>query len=851
MGWLRESKDLPDLVPWVEGVGGDQVIRCRDDSLLATWQVEPYDLSSWSADEQGQMILALNNAWKRLRGRWGVWCDTPRGRACLASGEDQAVHAVPTLLERTHRSTYDPSLWTQDFYLSLWRRPPRFPLMDLLGEWLYPSTSQTPQVSDDQTFLAECAAIIDVLRPGVRQLTPVCGTALSTYFHQLVSDQAQTVAWPLDGRDLNYALTDTHLETGLTPLLGKPWVAVVSLKRPFPPQHWTSMLRDLHHLPFSFRQTVVWMHHEAETNRRDFTNQQKKHASKKWRFGDAVVSWATRQQANVLTDSFVEHQEKDTDAARFDLLAQEVTYGDCVFTMILQHEDHATLEAQVQEVTRVIRGCQLTAVVERANAAAAMLNSWPGKGLENPRHFKLSSMNGLHLFSAWSTPWAGQPQTTALHAPALCLMKTETCMPFWLSLHVGDVGHSLCFAPSGAGKSTLMAFLVCQWLSRYPGARVFYLDVKRAARSMFLCLEAPYLDFARDQINLQPLGRVHEAHERAWALDWLLDLVVASGQPRTPTVERFIEWGLLDVAALSPRERTLSALRAILPRRYAPRRAEGVSSAELEHARREQMAVIQSLERYTGRGSYGYALDGDHDDLTDAPIQGFELLGLLETPRLIDAVTSYLGHRFYQGLTGAPTLMVCDEAGQYLIHDGFRRQIDALLRLGRDKKLALLIGTQEATDVLDNRLKTLLVNQCVTRLYPPNANALTGAARPAYDALGLGEPAITRISRATAKRDVYVQQQGVGEQLAHLSLSPVELAVCGSSSTESHTAMDTILAEYGPHGFAERWLTHQGLPQDAERLRQIRKELHGTADPDRARRPSPRAVVPVLVAAGD
>jgi type IV secretory pathway VirB4 component len=596
---------------------------------------------------------------------------------------------------------------------------------------------------------------------------------------------------------------------------------------------------------------VVWMHHEAETNRRDFTNQQKKHASKKWRFGDMAVSWLTRQKAEVLTDSFVLHQEQDTDAARFDLQTQEVTYGDCVFTVILQHEDPATLEAQVQEVTRVIRGRQLTAVVERANATAALLNSWPGMGLHNPRHFKLSSLNGLHLFSPWSTPWAGQPRTPALHAPALSLMQTETCMPFWLSLHVGDVGHTLCFAPSGAGKSTLMAFLVCQWLSRYLGARVFYLDVKRAARSLFLCLEAPYLDFARDRINLQPLGRVHEAHERAWALDWLLTLVEGSGVVRTPTVEQFLEWGLVGVAALSPHERTLTALRTILPRRYAPRRAEGVSSAELERARREQMAVCQALERYTGRGSYGYALDGDHDDVTDAPVQGFELLGLLDTPRLIEAVTSYLGHRFYQSLTGAPTVMVCDEAGQYLIHEGFRRQIDAMLRLGRDKKLALLLGTQEATDVLDSRLKTLLVNQCVTRLYPPNANALTGAARPAYDALGLGEPAITRISRATAKRDVYVQQQGVGEQLAHLPLSDVELAVVGSSSTEHHAAMDAILEAHGSQGFAERWLTHKGLPQAAERLRQIRKEIHGTAHADRPGRPGPRAVVPVLAATGD
>ncbi len=48
-------------------------------------------------------------------------------------------------------------------------------------------------------------------------------------------------------------------------------------------------------------------------------------------------------------------------------------------------------------------------------------------------------------------------------APPLLYGKTEGSTPFRLSLHVGDVGHTLVVGPTGAGKSVLLALMALQF----------------------------------------------------------------------------------------------------------------------------------------------------------------------------------------------------------------------------------------------------------------------------------------------------------------------------------------------------------------------------------------------------
>src|SRR5262245_43337616 len=138
-GFRRKATHIADLIPWVDAVdpARQRVIRCKDESLFAVWQVEPLDLESLTDVLQGQVMLALNSAWKRLPGDWGIWLTTLRQRPALPDGADQGAHPVPTLIEADHRATYDPTLWGDQLYLVLWRQAPLLALAETLSDVVY------------------------------------------------------------------------------------------------------------------------------------------------------------------------------------------------------------------------------------------------------------------------------------------------------------------------------------------------------------------------------------------------------------------------------------------------------------------------------------------------------------------------------------------------------------------------------------------------------------------------------------------------------------------------------------------------------------------------------------------
>jgi type IV secretion system protein TrbE len=86
-----------------------------------------------------------------------------------------------------------------------------------------------------------------------------------------------------------------------------------------------------------------------------------------------------------------------------------------------------------------------------------------------------------------SAVWAGEARCEHLDGPPLLLAKTKGATPFRLTLHVGDVGHSLIVGPTGAGKSVLLSVLALQF-RRYQRSQLVIFDKGRSARAATLGL---------------------------------------------------------------------------------------------------------------------------------------------------------------------------------------------------------------------------------------------------------------------------------------------------------------------------------------------------------------------------
>ncbi len=65
-------------------------------------------------------------------------------------------------------------------------------------------------------------------------------------------------------------------------------------------------------------------------------------------------------------------------------------------------------------------------------------------------------------------------------------------------------------------------------------------------------------------VSLQPLAGIHDTPDRAWAADWLVDILIREGVEITPDVKEHLWTALTSLASAPVVERTITGLNALL-----------------------------------------------------------------------------------------------------------------------------------------------------------------------------------------------------------------------------------------------------------------------------------------------
>ena len=167
----------------------------------------------------------------------------------------------------------------------------------------------------------------------------------------------------------------------------------------------------------------------------------------------------------------------------------------------------------------------------------------------------------------FSAVWAGPERDEHFQGPPLFLARTEGSTPFRFSLHVGDVGHTLIVGPTGAGKSVLLALMAMQFC-RYAGAQIFAFDFGGSIRAAALAMSGDWHDLGgaladdiTEPVALQPLARIDDAGERAWAADWVAALLARESVTVTPELKEHLWSALTSLASAPSSERTITDFR--------------------------------------------------------------------------------------------------------------------------------------------------------------------------------------------------------------------------------------------------------------------------------------------------
>ena len=88
----------------------------------------------------------------------------------------------------------------------------------------------------------------------------------------------------------------------------------------------------------------------------------------------------------------------------------------------------------------------------------------------------------------------------------------------------------------------------------------------------------------------------------------------------------------------------------------------------------------------------------------------------------------YLFRRVEQQFTGAPTLLILDEAWLFLTHPVFAQRLQSWLKTLRKKNVFVIFATQEVADASRNSaLQSTILSACPTKIFLADPEAMTPA----------------------------------------------------------------------------------------------------------------------------
>ncbi len=788
--YRRTANRLADYLPWVALVA-EGVVLNKDGSFQRTASFRGPDLDSAVAAELVAVAGRINNAFRRLGSGWSIFVEAQRSEAATYP---DSIFPDPAsgLVEAERRAGFEEagSHFVSGYFLTFLFLPPAEEAARA-ETWLYEGrehagvdVGEILRAFTDRTD--RVLALLDGFMPECGWLDD--GETL-TYLHSCVSTTRHRVRVPETPVYLDALLADQPLTGGLEPRLGGEHLRILTVTG-FPTATTPGLLDDLNRLAFPYRWSTRAILLDKTDAARLLTKIRRQWFAKRKSIA-AILKEVLTNEASALVDTDASNKALDADMALQELGADVAGMAYVTATIIVWDADPRLADEKLRLVEKVIQGRDFTAMIETVNAVDAWLGSLPGHAYANVRQPPISTLNLAHMIPL-SAVWAGPERDEHFGSPPLLYGKTEGSTPFRLSLHVGDVGHTLVVGPTGAGKSVLLALMALQF-RRYENAQVFAFDFGGSIRAAALAMGGDWHDLgggltegSDTSVSLQPLARIHDTYERAWAADWIVAILMREGVPITPEAKEHIWTALTSLASAPVGERTITGLSVLL------------QSNDLK----------QALRPYCVGGAYGRLLDAEAEHLGRAAVQAFEIEGLVGTGAA-PAVLSYLFHRISDRLDGRPTLLIIDEGWLALDDEGFAGQLREWLKTLRKKNASVIFATQSLSDIDNSAIAPAIIESCPTRLLLPNERAIEPQITAIYRRFGLNDRQIEILARATPKRDYYCQSRR-GNRLFELGLSEVGLALCAASSKTNQTLIANLVAEHGRDGFLAAWLNARG-----------------------------------------
>ena len=720
--YRKTTTGLTDYLPWACLVAPGIVLN-KDGSFQRTIRYRGPDLDSATDAELVAVSARLNNVLRRFGEGWALFFEAERVPANQYPGH-RFADAASWLVDQERYASFsaDGAHHESRYYLTLLYLPPpehQGRAERLLYERQEGYSDEADVWGQLAWFETETTRALELLESILPEAEALDDAETLAYLHGTISDKRHPVASPAVPTHLDAILCDTPFLGGVEPKLGRQHLRLLTVTG-FPNTTTPGLLDALNDLGFAYRWTTRWIALDKMQANRQLTKLRRQWFAKRKSVA-AILREVMFNRETALVDSDADNKSADADEALQELGADDVAFGYLTTTLVVGDSDPKRADEKLLALERIINGRGFTTIRETLNAVEAWLGSLPGNPYANVRQPIVHTLNLAHMMPV-SAVWAGPDKNRHLDAPPLMMTETRGATPFRLDLHNGDVGHAFVVGPTGSGKSVLLSLLALQF-RRFIGSQVAIFDRGRSARAASLAMGGESIELGLEgTLSLQPLARIDEPGELAFALEWVSGLITNEGVSITPEIKDALWTALKSLASAPKAERTLTGLAVLV----------------------QSTALSQALAPYTLEGPYGRLLDGATENLALTDVLHVEMEPLMQHKRLIPPVLTYLFHRLEARFDGRPTLLVLDEAWTFLDEPLFAARIREWLKTLRKKNVAVLFATQSLADIERSVIAPALIESCPTRIFLPNDRALEPQARAVYERFGLGagQPAV-------------------------------------------------------------------------------------------------------------
>ena len=797
------ARSYAEIVPWLMKVR-DNLVACKDGALLATFEVNGRDIDGLEQDDSDRMAAMLQRAFKGFHDKpISIWWTVTRKRTQeypKAEFPDEISHFMDGVWREKFVAEAN---YINKHYLTVVLTPPsaseqiidrvrhlaasegsgifRAAIMAIRTRFL--DEHSFPYASDElRTQMLAFDEMLSGMLEASRELKMkrLESIELDRFLHDICSPpNAGQPVKPISGF-LDGYLPDSYLTVGKQHLRwdsSKPlYGAALSIKE-FPDASYPGMLDSLLSIPADLTISQVFRFADREAS--------SKYISGVRRFNDilkhswkAYVSGAFKggdmSAANV--DRGRMRASDDADEALGNLTMGEESFGWFNMTLVAYASSEDAVERSIGDASAALRNAGYLPVRENIGLLSAWAGTLPGQWAEIVRWFFVSTANFAD-FSPVRTVSRGDESNryltgqTGRDCPSLAVVPTDYATPYYLNLHVGDLGHVFVVGPAGTGKSTCINFLLSQF-RKYSPVRIYIFDKDQSCKIPTLLQGGQHINPSRSEsgIRLNPCSLLSDRESWEWLAQWIELLITSRGHVMSADDGKSI-WHAIEGAAehADPSMWRLLTIYTLLPRHLQSELAPWVDAGP--------------LARY---------FDNPEDSFTLGDFTCMEMGEILDDPRVARAFTDYAFYRIHKEINFSgdqviPTIIYIEEAWFMLEDPRFAAKIRDWLKTLRKKVTQVILTTQSIGDLAESGIFQTISDNIPTRIFLPNDRA--GTFREMYQQLfGLNDEQVDRIRTAVPKLNYYLVQPGISRML-NLSLPP-EILACVRSDTRAQQAFE-------------------------------------------------------------